>query len=81
MECTLEMRKQCKLWYKCCGIYDNGKVPPCAVVAQNSTSTNNARDKICRCGSKKDWEHMRNFVGWRNFNFCPECSGKLSPVA
>jgi hypothetical protein len=45
------------------------------------TANNNARDEICRCGSKKDWEHIRNFVGWRNFNFCPECGGKLSPIA
>jgi hypothetical protein len=45
------------------------------------TAYNNARDEICRCGNKKDWEHIRDFVGWRNFNHCPECGGKLSPVA
>jgi hypothetical protein len=50
-------------------------------VEEKLKADNNARDEICRCGNKKDWEHIRNFVGWRNFNHCPECGGKLSTVA
>jgi hypothetical protein len=51
------------------------------IVELPQTGKQQRKGEICRCGSKKDWEHIRNFVGWCNFNFCPECGGKLSPVA
>ncbi len=40
LECTLEMRKSCKLWNLCCECYDSGKLPPCGVVANDSASPN-----------------------------------------
>lgn len=46
LKCTRGMRKKCEVWGECSASYNNGEFPPCAVVAQNSTSDNKSMTKL-----------------------------------
>jgi len=45
LECSLKMRKECKLWKHCCDCYDSGKLPPCA--AESAEKSDNSAMVPC----------------------------------